>query len=325
MINIKNKYHIKNIRMSVFFSTILLLVSGLVFFVFDKLFIVTNNAFGKVLPLNAAILIFLIIVLFIAISQRSNLTIKANIMAMITLLLFSSSITPIHINFIDIMPWQQSICWLLVLLGCILKLRKESGVCNKVSLICFVFLGGGILISLLPIEVNGLSKGFSDSVIETNNVKFFLLFVAFAGITVSSRLKLDLKKYFSEPLAWLATLITIITMLLWFSFMYQFESGNQKVVNEIIVKFKSQTEQLLKRHNELITRLSERLELSNIAQQPAAFLFDSGTYIRDFNYLDYIGVLDAQGEFTPLIVKMLLQSNGMIIILLITSPLYLKI
>lgn len=295
MINIKNKYHIKNIRLSIFFSSILLLVSGVIFFVFDKLFIVTNNAFGVIFSLNTAILIFLTIVLLIAITKKSNLTIKASISAMITLLLFSSSITPIHINFIDNMPWQQSTCWFLVLLGCIFKLRKESGFCNKISLICFVFLGGGLLVSLSPIEINGLDKGFSASVSATNNIKFFLLFVAFAGITVSSRLKLDLKKYFSEPLAWLATLITIITMLLWFSFMYQFESGNKKVVQETIVKFKNQTEQLLKRHNELITRLGERFELSNMAQQPAVFLFDSGTYIRDFNYLDYIGVLDAQG------------------------------
>ncbi|WP_213609094.1 EAL domain-containing protein [Pseudoalteromonas sp.] len=296
MINIKNKHHIKNIRLSVFFSSILLLISGVIFFIFDKLFVVTNNTYGVIFSLNTAVLIFLTTVLLIAITQKSHLTIKASLSAIIVLLLFSSSFTPVHLNFIDSMPWQQSACWSLVLVGCICKLRKESGIYNKISLICFVFLSGGLLVSLSPIDIGWLGKEFSTSLSVTNNIKFFLLFVTFAGITVSPSLNLDLKKYFSEPLAWLATLITIITMLLWFSFMYQLESGNQKVVQKTIVKFQNQTEQLLNRHNELIARLAERFELSNMTQQPGDFLLDSGTYIRDFNYLDYIGVLDAQGR-----------------------------
>ncbi|MEH6555210.1 hypothetical protein [Pseudoalteromonas tetraodonis] len=292
----KNKYHIKNIRLSIFFSSVLLLASSVIFFIFHKLFTVTNNTFGAIFSLNNTVLIFLTIVLLIAITQKSNLVIKASISAIIVLLLFSSSFAPAHLNLINNMPWQQSACWLLALIGCICKLRKDSEIYNKISLICFVFLGGGLLFSLSPIEISWLDKGFSDSLSATNNIKFSLLFVAFAGITVSPKLNVDLKKYFSEPLIWLATLITIITMLLLFSFSYRLESGNQKVVQQAMVNFKNQSEQLLEGHKELIARLAYRFELSSIAQQPSDFLLDSGTYIRDFTYLDYIGLLDAQGD-----------------------------
>jgi diguanylate cyclase (GGDEF)-like protein/PAS domain S-box-containing protein len=77
--------------------------------------------------------------------------------------------------------------------------------------------------------------------------------------------------------------------------MHQLEVNNQKVMQETILKFHQQTEQLLESKKKLLQRLAERFSSSDPTKQPQQLHLDLRTYLRDFNHLDYIGVIDNKG------------------------------
>lgn len=78
--------------------------------------------------------------------------------------------------------------------------------------------------------------------------------------------------------------------------MAQLEAINQQVARETILKLQQQTEQILESQNGLMQRLGDRLSANSSVYQPEQLSLDFSTYLRDFNYLDYIAVLNMKGD-----------------------------
>ncbi|WP_201243485.1 EAL domain-containing protein [Rheinheimera salexigens] len=207
--------------------------------------------------------------------------------------------SPLYFNSLSTnynLPWLQLISWLLLIVGLIGRFNNGRAGWNKLSLVSFTVLAL-LMLALLLVNTGTLgSLQFANSPSVALNTAIFLLFSAIAGLTAPSRFRFNFKAYRYNLGSWLALSLTVFTILLWLNFMHQLEVGNQKIVQETVLKFKQQSEQIVDLQKGLMQRLGERIAETNTTYQPQQLSQDLNSYLRDFTYLEYIAVLDSAGN-----------------------------
>tara|TARA_R110001583_G_scaffold85458_2_gene223890 strand:- start:3026 stop:7765 length:4740 start_codon:yes stop_codon:yes gene_type:complete len=281
---------------SLFFSSIAFLSVGSLFAMLRTLFSLNGEIYNVILPIDAIILLACTVLLLIAIIRKNTVLLVSSLSIMLTILFLSSPLLPNNPLANANMPCLQLASWMLLILGLIGRFKKNHFVWNWLSLVSLAIL---ILLMLALLLTNNGTLGglqFGGSSSESLNTAIFILFSSIAGFTVPSTIRFDIIEHSRSIGVWLAVLLTISTILLWLNFMHQLEVSNQKIIKETILKFQQQTEQLLERQKGLMERLGDRISVSNVTYQPQQLSLDLSTYLRDFNYLDYIAVLDKMGN-----------------------------
>ncbi len=281
---------------SLFYSSLAFLLAGCIFVGLSKLLSLNENTYNVILPLNGILLLVCTVLSLFAIVRKQTALIVTSIGMMLTLLFLSSpflsnsSITSFN------MPWLQLLSWLLLILGLIGKFKQNNSFWNRLSVVSFTFLLL-LVVSLLLADNGtlwGIKFGFSPS--ASLNTAIFLFFSATAGLTVSSAIIINSNIRNFSLGRWLALLITVSSISLWLNFMAQLEAINQQVAKETVLKLQQQTKQILESQSGLMQRLGDRLSANKSVYQPEQLSLDFSTYLRDFNYLDYIAVLNMTGS-----------------------------
>lgn len=281
---------------SIFFSSLAFLLTGCIFVGLSQLLSLNENVYNVILPLNGILLLACTVFALFAIVRKKTGLIVISIGMMLTLLFLSSPFLSNNSIISFNMPWLQLISWLLVILGLIGKFNKKNSFWNGLSVVSFTALL--FLVAALLLTDNGTLWGikFGYSPSASLNTAIFLFFSATSGLTVSSAISTNknIRNFSLER--WLAVLITVSSITLWLNFMAQLEATNQQVARETILKLQQQTEQILKSQNGLMQRLGDRLSSNKSVYQPEQLSLDFSTYLRDFDYLDYISVLNTTGN-----------------------------
>jgi len=281
---------------SLFLSSTVFLSVGSLFAMLSTLFSFNGEIYNVILPLDVIILLVCTVFLLIAIIRKHTALLWSSLSIMLTILFLSSPLLPHNPLENANMPCLQLASWMLLMLGLMGRFKKTYLVWNWLSLVSLAIL---VLLMLALLLTNSGTLGslqFGGSYSESLNTAIFILFSSIAGLTVPSTLRFNIIELSRSVGVWLAVLLTVFTILLWLNFMHQLEGSNQKIIKETILKFQQQTEKLLARKKGFMERLGDRISLSNVTYQPQQLSSDLSTYLRDFNYLDYIAVLDNMGN-----------------------------
>ncbi|AZG35471.1 bifunctional diguanylate cyclase/phosphodiesterase [Shewanella psychromarinicola] len=281
---------------SIFLSSLAFLSVGSFFALLRTLLAPNEDIYNVTLPLNAILLLACTALSLIAIIRKNTALLVSNLSIMLIILFLSLPFVSSNSILNFSMPYLQLVSWILLILGLTGRFKKTHFVWNWLSQVSFAILASLMLALLLTNSSTLGNLQFGVSPPQSINIAIFILFSSIAGFTVPSILCFNIVEHSRSFGSWLAVLLTVSTILLWLNFMHQLEVSNQKIVNQTILKFQQQTEQLLDRQKGLMARLGDRLSLSNVTYQPQQLSLDLNTYLRDFNYFDYIAVLDNIGN-----------------------------
>ena len=284
------------LRHSFFFSSLIFLFAGIVFVSLSKLLYLNSNTYNIILPFNSILLLACTAVSLVAVIRKQTALLALNLVVMLTTVLLSSSFLSNGLLAEFNMPWLQQLSWILLILGLFARLKKDSPSWNRLSLISFSTLATLMLMLLLVNSGTLWGMTFGSCPTVSLNTAIFLFLSATAGLTVSSSLRFSLKLDSLNLANWLALLLSIFSVLIWLNFMHQLKIDNQKVADEIVLKFQQQTEQILAVQKSSMQRLGDRFSAKKSIYQPEQISLDFSIYLRDFNYLDYIAVLDSAGN-----------------------------
>lgn len=293
----KAKTNFKNMLChSLFLTNLAFVIMGSLFFGVSRLDFLSSSGFGVALPLNVTSLFFFTACSLVAIVRKQSVLLLFSMVTLVIILCLSSPL--ISNNFITNynMPSLQLASWLLVITGLWARFKENNPILDKMSSACFVLLAT-IMLMLLFVNKGTLERfEFASNPTEALNTAIFMLFIAIAGLTSSVTFRFSIDDYVHSLGGGLALLLITSTLLLRLNYIHQLEFANQKIAQETALKFKQQIKQTLEVQNGLMLRLANRLTAPTFAYQPQQMNLDINTYLRDFNYLDYLAILTLKDD-----------------------------
>ncbi|WP_372760590.1 EAL domain-containing protein [Pseudoalteromonas sp.] len=283
------------LRYSLFLSSLAFILMGSVFVGVTKLTSFSNAVSSVTLPLSSTVLLACSAFSLLAISRRQAVILTISVAMMAVILCLSSPLLSINVIANFNMPWLQQLSWLSVMIGLIARYNSKRLAWGKLSVYSFVALAIYMLL-LLTRSGSGGTLSFSSSPDASLNTAIFLFFTAVAGLTVPHTLRFKLKGCSRSLGVWLGLLLTVATLFVWLNYTHQLAAANQKVVKETVLKIQQQTEHTLQTQKSLMQRLAERLSANSFSYQPQQMSLDLTTYLRDFSYLEYIGILNSAAQ-----------------------------
>lgn len=275
---------------SLFLSGLVILLAACICVGAIKLFDLNGETFKVALPLNSTLLLVCAGLALTAIARQYKWLFHVSYGVMLVLLLLSSPLVADESLMHFSMPLLQLLSWGFVFFSLIGSYKRRSVVWKRIGQLGFVVLA--VFMLALLFEDSGMLAGqaFGASPSASLNTAIFMLFIAIAGLTVPTELRVKCNLGNS-----LALCLGVVTAVVWLSFMHELQQGNHEITKETVLKFEQRTEQILEEQKALIQRMGERVSAAEIAYLATQIELDLKTYLRDYPYLDYIALLDNAG------------------------------
>lgn len=280
---------------SLFYSSLLLLLVGTLFTLLNQVLYLENSHYRVILPLSGILLFGVAILTIIAAMKNNPRALWSCLAVLLLILLLYSPLLAIVAPNIKLVPLPilQICCWVLFIFG---WFGQRQASWRWFSKGCHGLL---LLIAVVVIwQDNGTLFGYSLGVSPSValNTAIFLLFCAVAGLTVPFSSIFQLAEHKASPGSWLALLLSTAAVLLWLNFMHQLSATNKQVLSDTLGKFQLQLDQILNEQRGLMYRLADRLASSPLPYPMVSLQLELNSYLRDFEYLDYLAVTAREGQ-----------------------------
>ena len=279
---------------SLFYASTAVLLLSVLTAILDQLFHADADNYTVILPFSSLLLFSYLVLLLVAVITR-----KWQLVAVCWLLLLgyllSQSLIAEPTQQLETPPLQY-LAWGLLLLGWLGWLGKKQRWSAYLALLCHLLLL--ILVVAVIWQDTGTLFGYAFGVSPSvaMNSAILLLFAAIAGLSARFSGRFRWQEQRGNPGSWLALLLASFAVLLWLNFMHQLGQVKRDVIDNTLSAFQQQLNQVFNEQQGLIYRLADRLASSETPYSAKQLELELRSYLRDFAYLDYLAIINANDE-----------------------------
>lgn len=279
---------------SLFYASTAVLLFSVLGAILDQLFHADADNYTVILPFSSLLLFSCLVLLLVAVIAKKRQWVAVCWLLLLGCLL-SQSLIAEPAQQLETPPLQY-LAWGLLLLGWLGWLGKKQRWSAYLALLCHTLL----LILVVDViwqdtgSLLGYAFGVSPSV--AMNSAILLLFAAIAGLSARFSGRFRWQEQRGNPGSWLALLLASFAVLLWLNFMHQLGQVKREVIDNTLSAFQQQLNQVFNEQQGLIYRLADRLASSETPYSAKQLELELRSYLRDFAYLDYLAIINANDE-----------------------------